>query len=160
MANWPGDDAVFAICTPLIKKYEGFRASPYKDSAGIPTIGYGTIEYPDGKKVTMADAAIAEDQATQYLQYQMSLKSKQIAPLLTRPATLRQAAAMLSLTYNIGTGGFKSSTVLRKFNEGDLPGAADAFLLWDKATVNGQKVVVDGLHKRRVQERDVFLAAD
>jgi len=165
MANWPGDDAVFAICTPLIKQFEGFRGAPYKDSAGIPTIGYGTILYPpppqgSGKSVTMADAAISEAQATQYLQYQMALKSKQIAPLLQKPASLHQAAAMLSLTYNIGSGAFGSSTVLRKFNAGDLQGSADAFLMWDKATVNGEKVVVDGLHNRRVQERGVFLTAD
>src|ERR1700742_1461219 len=100
MANWPGDDAVFAICTPLIKQFEGFRGAPYKDSAGIPTIGYGTILYPPppqatGKSVTMAAPAITDDQATQYLQYQMALKSKKIAPLLQKPASLHQAAAML-----------------------------------------------------------------
>jgi lysozyme len=160
MPNWPGDDAVFPLCMPLIKQFEGFRAQPYKDSAGIPTIGYGTILYPDGKTVTMSDAAVTDDQATGFLSHQMSLKSAQIAPLLTRAASLHQAAAMLSLTYNIGTGAFKSSTVLRQFNAGDFAVAADAFMMWDKATVNGQKVVVDGLHNRRVQERAIFLTAD
>ena len=53
MPNWPGDAAVFPFCMPIIKQFEGFRAKPYKDSAGIPTIGYGTIQYPDGKAVTM-----------------------------------------------------------------------------------------------------------
>jgi lysozyme len=165
MANWPGDDAVFPLCVPLIKQFEGFRAAPYKDSAGIATIGYGTILYPPppqgtGKAVAMTDAPCTEDQATGYLSYQMSLKSKQIAPLLKKPATLHQAAAMLSLTYNIGTAAFQSSTVLRKFNGGDISGAADAFLMWDKATVNGQHVVVPGLLNRRQAERTIFLTAD
>ena len=165
MPNWPGDNAVFPLCLPLIKQFEGFRSAPYKDSAGIPTIGYGTILYPPppngtGKSVTMSDPAVSEDQATGFLAYQMSLKSGQIAPLLQKQATLHQAAAMLSLLYNIGTGAFGASTVLRKFNAGDIAGAADAFLMWDKATVNGQKVVIDGLHNRRVQERTFFLAAD
>ena len=53
MPNWPGDAAVFPLCMPVIKQFEGFRAKPYKDSAGIPTIGYGTIRYPDGSAVTM-----------------------------------------------------------------------------------------------------------
>ncbi|HEY0107893.1 MAG TPA: lysozyme [Rhizomicrobium sp.] len=160
MANWPGDDAVFPLCMPIIKQFEGFRAAPYKDSVGVATIGYGTILYPDGRKVAMPDPPCTDDQATTYLSYQMSLKSDAIAPLLTRPATLHQAAAMLSLTYNIGEGAFKSSTVLRKFNAGDVQGAADAFLMWDKGTVNGQKVVIAGLHNRRLEERTIFLTAD
>lgn len=160
MANWPGDDAVFPFCLTLIKKFEGFRAAPYKDSAGIPTIGYGTILYPNSKAVTMTDAHVTEEQATGFLAHQMSLKSKAIAPMLQRPATLHQAAAMLSLTYNIGTGAFQTSSVLRKFNAGDIPGSADAFLMWDKATVDGRRVVIEGLHNRRVAERTVFLTAD
>jgi lysozyme len=160
MPNWPGDTAVFPFCMPVIKQFEGFRAKPYKDSAGIPTIGYGTILYPDGKAVTMKDPAVTEPQAEIFLRHQMGLKSKTIATYLTRAATLHQGAAMLSLTYNIGTGALKKSTVLRKFNAGDIPGSADAFLMWDKAVVDGQLVVVPGLHKRRVQEREIFLTAD
>lgn len=160
MSNWPGDSAVFPVCMPLIKQFEGFKAAPYKDSAGIPTIGYGTILYPDNKAVTMADPAVTEAQASGFLRYQMGLKSKAIAPLLQKPASLHQAAAMLSLTYNIGVPAFQGSTVLKKFNAGDIAGAADAFLLWDKATVNGQRVVIPGLHNRRAAERTVFLSAE
>ena len=160
MPNWPSDAAVFPLCLPVIKQFEGFRAKPYKDSAGIPTIGYGTIRYPDGKAVKMTDPAVTEKKAETYLRFEMSQKSAVLAPCLQRKATLHQAAAMLSLTYNIGSGAFKGSTVLRKFNLGDIPGSADAFLMWDKATVDGQLVVIPGLHKRRVQEREIFLTAD
>jgi lysozyme len=160
MSNWPGDDAVFAVATPLIETFEGYSAKPYLDSVGVATIGYGTTRYPDGAKVTMQDPACTEAEATSWLTNFMRGTSKQIAPLLTRPATLHQSAAMLSLTYNIGMANFKSSTVLRLFNTGDIAGAADAFLMWDKGTVKGQKVVIDGLHKRRVKERTVFLTAD
>ncbi|HEX3672669.1 MAG TPA: glycoside hydrolase family protein [Rhizomicrobium sp.] len=73
---------------------------------------------------------------------------------------MHQAAAMLSLAYNIGTGAFQGSTVLRKFNAGDIAAAADAFLMWDKGTVNGQKTVIPGLLNRRTQERTLFLTAD
>jgi Phage-related lysozyme (muraminidase) len=160
MANWPGDSAVFPFCMPLIKQFEGFKAAPYLDSAAIPTIGYGTILYPNGKAVTMHDSAVSEDQAAGFLSYQMGLKSKAIAPMLKRAASLHQAAAMLSLTYNIGTAAFQTSTVLKKFNLGDLAGSADAFLMWDKATVDGQLVVVQGLLNRRQAERAIFLTAD
>jgi lysozyme len=67
---------------------------------------------------------------------------------------------MLSLTYNIGITAFRCSTVLAKFNVGDIAAAAEAFLMWDKATVNGQLTVVPGLYNRRVQERTIFLTAD
>jgi lysozyme len=160
MSNWPGDDAVFPFCLPIIKQFEGFRAAPYLDSVGVATIGYGTIRYPDGSAVTMKDPACNDAEATSYVSHDMATMSAVLAPLLTRPATLHQAAAMLSLSYNIGTGAFKSSTVLRQFNAGDIPDAADAFLMWDKGTVNGQKVVIEGLHNRRVQERTIFLTAD
>ncbi|MEI9995520.1 MAG: lysozyme [Rhizomicrobium sp.] len=160
MSNWPDEASVFALAAPLIEQFEGFRAAPYRDSVGVATIGYGTIQYPDGKAVTMSDPAVTQAQAGEYLSYQMQLKAAALGPLLQKPATLHQAAAMLSLAYNIGTGAFQSSTVLRKFNAGDPAGAADAFLMWDKGTVNGKKVVIDGLHKRRVAERTIFLTAD
>ena len=160
MPNWPGNDAVFPFCMPIIKQFEGYSATPYRDSAGIPTIGYGTICYPDDSAVTMSDPAITDVEATSYLSFEMSLKSGQIAPMLQTRATLHQAAAMLSLTYNIGSRGFGSSTVLRLFNAGDASGAADAFLMWDKATVDGKLVVIQGLLNRREQERTIFLTPD
>ena len=49
----------------MIKAFEGFRGTPYKCSAGVPTIGYGATFYPGGKKVTMTDAAITEEQAVE-----------------------------------------------------------------------------------------------
>lgn len=160
MANWPGDAAVFPLALTLIKQFEGCRLTPYRDSAGIPTIGYGTIEYPSGIAVTMNDPPLTEAKATDILCYQIGLKSRAIAPMLQRPASSHQAAAMLCLTYNIGTAAFRSSTVLKKFNASDPGGAADAFLMWDKATVDGQHVVIQGLHNRRVAERTIFLTAD
>lgn len=159
-ANWPDADAVFAFTQPLIKKFEGFETKPYQDSAGIPTIGYGTIQYPDGSPVAMTDPEINADEALAYLKFEMNKKTAALALMLQRKPSLHQAAAMLSLAYNIGSGAFKGSTVLKKFNLGDIPGAAAAFLLWNKATIDGEHVVIPGLQNRRVAERDVFLTAD
>ncbi len=60
-----------------------------------------------------------------------------------------QAAAAVSLAYNIGTSGFCRSTVARRINAGDWRGGCDAFLLWNKA---GGRVVA-GLVARRQRER-------
>ncbi|KRJ11905.1 lysozyme [Acinetobacter nosocomialis] len=59
----------------------------------------------------------------------------------------------VSLTYNIGSGAFKNSTLLKKLNKGDYQGAADQFLVWNKA---GGKVM-KGLVRRREAERALFL---
>lgn len=32
-------------CVNIVKEFEGFRSKPYKCSAGIPTIGYGSTFY-------------------------------------------------------------------------------------------------------------------
>ncbi|MGH6871796.1 MAG: lysozyme [Rhizomicrobium sp.] len=160
MANWPDIEELVPVAGPLIKQFEGFRAKPYLDSVGVATIGYGTISYPDGRGVTMHDSAISETQASEYLGNDVAGRAARMAPLLTRAASLHQAAAMLSLAYNIGVAGFRTSTVLRKFNEGDLQASADAFMMWNKGTVNGQKVAIAGLTNRRTQERAFFLTAD
>ena len=42
----------------LIKEFEGFRAKPYRDAVGIPTIGYGNTYYEDGRAVKLTDPPI------------------------------------------------------------------------------------------------------
>ena len=53
-----------------------------------------------------------------------------------------------------GIGAFLKSTVVKRLVAGDYDGAADAFLMFDRA---GHKEV-QGLLNRREKERDLFLA--
>jgi lysozyme len=78
---------------------------------------------------------------------------------LESPVTQSQFDAMLCLAYNIGYGAFAGSTLLKKVNGGDIAGAADEFLRWDKATnqKTGKKEPLAGLTKRRTRERRLFL---
>jgi lysozyme len=64
---------------------------------------------------------------------------------------------MVSLAFNIGAAGYRSSTVLRRHRAGAYRAAADAFLLWDKAHVDGQLVTVAGLLNRRKAEMALYL---
>jgi lysozyme len=64
--------------------------------------------------------------------------------------------AMVCLAYNIGLGNFKGSSVVRRFNMGNMAGAADAFLMWDKAAGKTMR----GLVRRRAAERALFLGSD
>jgi lysozyme len=60
--------------------------------------------------------------------------------------------ALVDLVFNIGSGNFDTSTLLRKLNAGDTVGAIAEFARWNLA---GGKVLA-GLVKRREAERVLF----
>lgn len=64
--------------------------------------------------------------------------------------------AMVSFTFNVGATAFKNSTLRKKFNAGDIDGAAKEFLRWNKAA--GKTMY--GLTRRRVAEQAMFLGQD
>jgi lysozyme len=74
--------------------------------------------------------------------------------LVTYTINQNQFDALVDFSFNLGLGNLGSSTLLKKLNAGDIKGAAEEFLRWDKA---GGKVLA-GLTKRRKAERDLFLA--
>lgn len=140
----------------LIKRFEGLRLTAYKDSVGVWTIGYGTtsragigVEVTPGMEINEADAEA-------FLKMALEKFAAQIIPSFTRKPTENQFGAMLSLAYNIGPGAFKKSTCLKRFNAGDIEGAAEALTWFKKA---GGKVL-RGLVRRRAAERELFLSDD
>ena len=137
----------------LIKEFEGFRAESYRDPVGVWTIGYGTTAAADVGIAPNAGMKISKADAEMYLARAIDKFAAQIDPKITRPINENERAAFLSLAYNIGPGAFAKSSALRKFNEGDKAGAANAILLWNKA---GGKVLA-GLVRRREAERALFL---
>lgn len=143
----------------LMHGYEACRLKAYPDPAspfartgmGSPepvTIGWGdTGKWKLGDEITRerADELFAARLAREF--------EPGVLRLVKRTPTQAQFDAMVSLAYNIGLPNFATSTVLRKFNDGDFEGAAAAFLMWDKA----QKRVMKGLQRRRWAEHLVFL---
>ena len=71
------------------------------------------------------------------------------------PVEQCQFDALVCLAYNIGLGNFRTSTLVRKLNAGDIDGAAQQFAVWNKA--GGQ--VMRGLVRRRAAERALFCGA-
>ena len=136
----------------LVKEFEGCKLNAYLCPANVWTIGYGATG--DGIK---SGLVWTQQQAESDLIRTLSFIALSLDSLLKKPANQNQKDAMISLIYNIGQSAFKNSTVLRMFNAGNYTLAADAFLMWNKATVNGEKVVLAGLQRRRVAERDLFL---
>jgi lysozyme len=141
----------------LIESFEGLKLSPYRDQAGVPTIGYGTILYESGHKVTMSDPPITQEQALILLEWNINQKVAAINHLVQVPINQNQFDALASFAYNEGVGALQGSTLLRLLNSGDVDGAADQFLVWDKEHVDGQLVADGGLLHRRQIERTLFL---
>jgi len=135
----------------LIKRFEGLRLEAYQDVAGIWTIGYGHI------RTAKEGMVITEAEAEALLRGDLADAEGAVSRLVKVPVSENEYSALVSLVFNIGAGAFSGSTVLRKLNAGDHKGAADAILMWNRATVGGKKVVVQGLVRRRDAERSLFL---
>lgn len=140
----------------LIKEFEGLRLLAYQDSVGVWTIGYGTTAAAGLGITPRHGMRITQAQAEDYLRQGVEKFADNIRPSITMPVTDNEFGAMVSLAYNIGPGAFRGSTLLRRFNSGDIKGAADQFLAWNKA---GGKVLA-GLTRRREAERALFLTPD
>lgn len=144
-------DAAMSLVKPFVEQKEGDRLSAYQDANGTWTIGYGhTVGVVPGMTITQAqaDAFLAQDLLT---------FANGVLPLLLVIPGVGQYAALISLAFNIGLAAFKTSTVLRQHNARNPQAAADAFLMWDKAHVDGQLVELPGLLARRQQERAMYL---
>ena len=138
----------------IIKQYEGFIAKPYLCPAGVPTIGYGATYYADGRKVTLRDAAISEADADKLLDKMLGKYEDAVNRYVQVPITQNQFDALVSFCYNLGQEALRKSTLLKKLNNKDYNGAADAFLNWVYAS--GKKL--QGLVNRRTDERKLFLS--
>lgn len=64
--------------------------------------------------------------------------------------------ALTHFVFNVGESGFKASTLLRKLNSGNYDGVPDEMRRWNKGIVDGEKVVIDGLKKRREVEVEIY----
>lgn len=138
----------------LIKSFEGLFLKPYLCPAKVPTIGYGTIMYPNGKKVSIKDASITEAQALEYLEHEVNKKASEIEKMVKVPLNDNEFAALTSFAYNVGSGALQSSTLLKLLNSNaDKVSVADQFLRWNKA--GGKEL--SGLTRRREAERSLFL---
>ena len=139
----------------LITKHEGLKLKPYLCPAKIPTIGYGNTYYPDGKRVTLLDKDITKQQAFDMFKEIANRFAKRVDTLVTSNINQNQFNSLVSFAYNVGTGNFSTSTLLKKVNKNpnDLT-IKDEFLKWNKA---GGKVL-NGLTNRRNEEADLYFS--
>lgn len=140
----------------LILEFEGIRLEAYLCPAGVWTIGAGhTKNVKPGDRLdspTHAKIILDEDLAEWAAGVEKALGGAN--------TTQHEFDAMVSLAFNIGLGGFEKSTVLRLHKAGDKTGAARAFGMWNKATVQGKLVEMPGLTRRRAAEAALYLTPD
>ena len=138
-------------CYDLIKEFEGCKLEAYPDPAtgGEPiTIGVG---HTGGIKL---GTTITQTQADEYLVSDVAHAANAINQMVSVDMTQGEFDALCSFAFNLGIGNLKSSTLLKKLNAGDKQGAADQFLVWNKAAGH----VMAGLTRRREAERALFLS--
>lgn len=137
----------------FIAKQEGLVLHPYLDQVGIATIGYGSTYYEDGTHVKITDPAITLERAQELFNKTSGQYSHAVAYWTKPVLNQNQFDALFSLVYNIGTGGFRGSTVLKIINgqPGDLQ---KAWYAWNRA---GGEVLND-LVQRRKDEYSLYIS--
>lgn len=98
----------------LIRTFEGLYLRPYLDPAGIPTIGYGTVYYPSGRRVRLDDQPCTAEDAKAYCLYRLVHDlTPQVLKACPNVDTEGRLAAFLDFAYNLGIGAFRASGVRR-----------------------------------------------
>lgn len=137
----------------LIKKFEGYFPNAYLCPAGVPTIGFGSTMWSDGKKVKLGEK-ISMENAEKLLLWELQQKEHSLNKLKLNQ---NQFDALMSFVYNVGVGNLMKSTLYKKalLNAND-PTIRDEFMKWNKARVKGVLTPLKGLTRRRQEEANLY----
>ena len=144
----------------LITAFEGWSSTCYKDSVGVWTIGYGHAcqsssddlpEYGVTCTAGSCSGSLTEKQGKEVLDKDLDGFEKCVRNAVRVSITQNQFDAMVSFAFNVGCGGFESSTFLNLLNKGSLTDAeAQAQLTrWHSGCLGG-------LERRRFTESQLF----
>tara|TARA_R100001509_G_scaffold160183_1_gene127620 strand:- start:255 stop:698 length:444 start_codon:yes stop_codon:yes gene_type:complete len=130
----------------LIKKFEGCELEAYRCSADVLTIGYGhTQGVNEGDSCT-------QDEAEELLVKDLEEFEFYVNDIVEQELNQNQFDALVAWTFNLGPTNLRSSTLLKRLNEGDFEDAPRQIRRWNKAA--GE--VLDGLVRRREAEALLF----
>jgi lysozyme len=137
------------MAADLCRRFEGFRSQPYLCPAGVPTIGYGSTHYADGRRVLLTDPPISKAAADRLLMLELERTYlKAVRAFCPGADTTERVAALLDFTYNLGAGNLRASTLRRKVNAGEWSQVPSQLRRWNKAAGR----VLPGLVARREAE--------
>lgn len=134
----------------------------YNDDAGYCTIGYGHLI---GKKSCSSITDIpqefknglSDENAENLFKEDIKIRENKIKKIIKVPLYQQEFDAIVSLFYNSEESLRLDYTIMQCLNKKDYEGAGNGFLLWNKGTINGKKVVLKGLDSRRKAESNIFL---
>ncbi|MBB2709642.1 lysozyme [Rhizobium sophoriradicis] len=128
------------------------RLRPGMKVRGTATQGYGHTGpgvYPGAPDVT-------EAQALAWLRGDLDPCERAVATAVKVDLTDNQFGALVMFAFNAGIGAFKSSTLLKKLNAGNYAAVPGELAKWNKTTIDGKKVVSNGLVNRRGAEAGLW----
>lgn len=131
----------------LIKRFEGFSSKVYICPAGYPTIGYGHLVQSDE-----SFTEISEAEAEELLRKDVESAERSVLRLVSVPLTDGQFDALVSFTFNLGSGAFQRSTLRRKVNRRAHSEVPAQLMRWVWA--GGERF--KGLVKRRESESILY----
>lgn len=131
----------------LIKSFEKCCLESYKDGGGVWTVGWGcTHHVREGMTITEGEASI---RLKEDLGYTITMVKRALGKRILND---NQFSALVSFTYNVGVGTFRSSTLLQCILMGHYEDASLEFMRFNKD--NG--VIQKGLVARRLAEQALF----
>ena len=140
----------------LLREFEGCRLESYRDGGGVMTVGYGhtgLLPFPV-KLRPNGTFRITQEQAEELLLRDAAHAAGVVEDHVTVALTMPQYDALASLVFNVGSGSFRHSRLLKALNKGKYHKAAQEFLVgWDTVAGRTDK----GLVRRRAREYQLFL---
>ena len=133
-----------ASLVAFVTGWEGNEETTYRDIVGVPTVCSGITD----PKIAIPGKTYTEAECAALNAKEIEAYGERAIQCVTVPLSQGEYEAYASLTYNIGAGNFCRSTLVKKLNAGDRPGACQEILRWNRA---GGKVV-RGLTNRRKAE--------
>lgn len=147
-------------CIDLIAYFEGVRYKPYKCVAGLWTVGIGHL-IGDGKSLPDSwNRTFTKDEVYGLFLKDVASFERGVERYCPVRLTQGQFDALVSFAFNHGLGTLQRSTMRQKVNRGDLEGAVNSLLQYNKAKdpKTGVRKVFSGLDKRRKAEAALFLS--
>jgi lysozyme len=135
----------------LVCRFEGFSPVIYICPAGYPTIGYGHL-ITEANKEQFLDG-VDEDEALELLRQDVEVAERAVLRLINVPLTQGQFDALVSFTFNLGSGALQRSTLRRKVNREEHADVPAELMKWVWA--GGRKL--KGLVRRRHEEAILYL---
>lgn len=140
--------AASALAISPVADSEGLRLTPYYDVARVLTDCYGRTK---GVVFGVRQTKIACDS---YLAKDILAHAERMQKCVYVDVPVKSLVGLISFGYNVGSGAFCGSTLVRILNTGDLKNACDQLPRWNKAA----GVVWKGLVTRRAWEKQQCLS--